>query len=294
MFVDGRYTLQAAKQVDAKAWHVEPLVDPPPESWLAKHLVAGDRLGFDPWLHTSAAAERLAGACARAGAELIAVDSNPLDSVWTERPPPPLGPVAIHGLQFSGEAEAEKLQADPARNRTPRRRSAGAVGFARGGLDLQHPRRRRVAYAAAAVLRAGAEGGPAHRVHRSPQTFQQRPRSSRTVRRCRGAGGADAKTHRAGESRRGDRARRRHRGRRAEPPDRGRRRQAGARQRSGQPAQGGQEPDRDRGHAHRAPARCGGADALPGLDRSRGADAARSPRSTPSRRWRRSAATPAR
>ena len=110
VFVDGRYTLQAAKQVDAKAWQVEPLADPPPENWLARHLVAGDRLGFDPWLHTSAAAERLAGACARAGAELIAVDSNPLNSVWTERPAPPLGPVAVHGPQFSGEAETEKLR----------------------------------------------------------------------------------------------------------------------------------------------------------------------------------------
>jgi Xaa-Pro aminopeptidase len=109
VFVDGRYTLQAAKQVDGKAWKVEPLVDPPPESWLDKHLAAGDRLGFDPWLHTSAAAERLAAACAKAGAELVAVESNPLDSVWTERPAPPLGPVAIHGVQFSGEAEAEKL-----------------------------------------------------------------------------------------------------------------------------------------------------------------------------------------
>jgi Xaa-Pro aminopeptidase len=109
VFVDGRYTLQAAKQVDGKAWSVEPLVDPPPETWLAKHLVAGDRLGFDPWLHTSAAAERLAAACAKAGAELVAVESNPLDSVWTERPAPPLGPVAVHGTQFSGEAEANKL-----------------------------------------------------------------------------------------------------------------------------------------------------------------------------------------
>jgi Xaa-Pro aminopeptidase len=110
VFIDGRYTLQAAKQVDAKAWNIEPLIDPPPESWLAKHLAAGDRLGFDPWLHTSAAAERLAAACAKAGAELVAVDSNPLDSVWTERPPPPLGPVAVHGMPFSGEAEAEKLK----------------------------------------------------------------------------------------------------------------------------------------------------------------------------------------
>src|ERR1700720_4626610 len=110
VFVDGRYTLQAAKQVDRKAWSIEPLVDPSPESWLAKHLNVGDRLGFDPWLHTSAAAERLAAACAKAGAELVAVDSNPLDSVWTERPPPPLGPVTVHGTQFSGEIEAEKLK----------------------------------------------------------------------------------------------------------------------------------------------------------------------------------------
>src|SRR5712675_3357663 len=110
VFVDGRYTLQAGKQVDPKAWRVEPLVDPPPEAWLAKHLAAGDRLGFDPWLHTSAAAERLAAACTKAGAELVAVDSNPLDAVWTERPAPPLGPVSVHGMQFSGEIEAEKLK----------------------------------------------------------------------------------------------------------------------------------------------------------------------------------------
>ena len=110
VFVDGRYTLQAGKQVDRKAWQVEPLVEPPPEHWLTRHLAKGDRLGFDPWLHTSAAAERLAAACAKAGAELIAVETNPVDAIWHERPPPPLGPVSIQGLQFSGEAEAEKLK----------------------------------------------------------------------------------------------------------------------------------------------------------------------------------------
>src|ERR1700753_4170857 len=44
LFVDGRYTLQAPKQVDGKAWTVEPLVEPPPETWLAQHLKPGDRL----------------------------------------------------------------------------------------------------------------------------------------------------------------------------------------------------------------------------------------------------------
>lgn len=109
VFVDGRYTIQAAKQVDAKAWAVESLIDPPPESWVSAHLKAGDRLGFDPWLHTFAAAERLSAACAKAGAELVAVDSNPVDAIWQDRPRPPLAPVAVHGLQHAGVTEAEKL-----------------------------------------------------------------------------------------------------------------------------------------------------------------------------------------
>ena len=185
MFVDGRYTLQAAKQVDAKAWSIEPLVDPPPENWLARHLAAGDRLGFDPWLHTSAAAERLACGLRqgrrRAGrgrqqSARFGVDRAPAAAA---RP----GHRSRHAIFRRGRGR--KAQPDPARNRPPRRRCAGAVGFARGGLDLQHPRRRRLAYAAAAVLCAGAEGRPPHHVHRSPQAFQQRPRPSRTARRCR-------------------------------------------------------------------------------------------------------------
>src|ERR1700712_5268162 len=77
VFVDGRYPLQAAKQVDTAAWEVASLIDPLPETWIAANLAAGDRLGFDPWLHTSAAAERMAKACKSAGAALVAVDGNP-------------------------------------------------------------------------------------------------------------------------------------------------------------------------------------------------------------------------
>src|SRR3984957_11904315 len=109
VFVDGRYTLQAVKQVDTKAWNIESLIDPPPETWLTRHLNAGDRLGFDPWLHTSAAAERLAAAGARGGGVWFPAESNPRDGVWPAPPAPPLGAVAVHGPQFSGEAETEKL-----------------------------------------------------------------------------------------------------------------------------------------------------------------------------------------
>jgi Xaa-Pro aminopeptidase len=52
----------------------------------------------------------LATVCAKAGAELVAVETNPLDAVWTERPALPLAPVSLHGPQFAGETETDKLK----------------------------------------------------------------------------------------------------------------------------------------------------------------------------------------
>ena len=145
VFVDGRYTLQAAKQVDGKAWAVESLIDPPPESWSRGISKAGDRLGFDPWLHTSAAAERLAAACAKAGAELVAVESNPVDAIWTERPPPPLAPVAIHGTAICRRGRGREARRDPERDRQARREAlvlsdshAVAWTFNIRGADVAH------------------------------------------------------------------------------------------------------------------------------------------------------------
>src|SRR5262249_31582921 len=52
LFVDGRYTLQAPAQIDGACFEVRHLIEQPPEKWLAARLGRGDRLGFDPWLHT--------------------------------------------------------------------------------------------------------------------------------------------------------------------------------------------------------------------------------------------------
>src|SRR5207237_4123446 len=109
VFVDGRYQLQVRDQVDTALFAVEHLVENPPDKWLEANLTTGMRLGYDPWLHTSDGAERLAKAATAAGATLVPVESNPLDAVWTDRPAPPLGPVVVHELKFAGEAAAEKL-----------------------------------------------------------------------------------------------------------------------------------------------------------------------------------------
>jgi Xaa-Pro aminopeptidase len=107
VFVDGRYTLQVAAQVDASLYELRHVTDQPPEQWLAGALKTGARLGIDPWLHTPAGVERLAAACRKAGAELVRTD-NAVDAAWTDRPAPPRAPVVPHELAFAGRDSASK------------------------------------------------------------------------------------------------------------------------------------------------------------------------------------------
>jgi Xaa-Pro aminopeptidase len=109
LFVDGRYTVQAREQIDTSLFEIVHLVETPPEQWIEQNLTSHDRLGYDPWLHTVEGAEKLAKATAAAGANLIAVDPAIVDTIWTDRPPPPLGPIALHGVRFAGEESASKL-----------------------------------------------------------------------------------------------------------------------------------------------------------------------------------------
>jgi len=109
LFVDGRYTLQAREQVDTSLFAIEHLVETPPDRWIEENLAIGDRLGYDPWLHTVEGAERLGKACATAGATLVAVEPDLIDAIWADRPAPPLGAVTLHDVRFAGEAAEDKL-----------------------------------------------------------------------------------------------------------------------------------------------------------------------------------------
>jgi Xaa-Pro aminopeptidase len=109
LFVDGRYTLQAREQTDPAVFVIEHLVERPPETWIEQNFAPGTKLGYDPWLHTIAGAEKLAKACEAAGASLVPVESNPVDTIWSDRPAPPLGPVVLHDLRFAGEEASAKL-----------------------------------------------------------------------------------------------------------------------------------------------------------------------------------------
>ena len=111
VFVDGRYTVQVRGQIDTQAFSPQPLVDHPPEAWLGERLRDGQRIGFDPWLHTPAQVERLARAAAGAGATLVPVDGNPIDAVWHDRPAAPKGAVSLHPEHLAGQDRAAKVAA---------------------------------------------------------------------------------------------------------------------------------------------------------------------------------------
>ncbi|MEO5337175.1 MAG: aminopeptidase P family protein [Magnetospirillum sp. WYHS-4] len=116
LFVDGRYTLQAAAEVDGDDWRILHLTDQPPDQWLAEVLdrdhrggPAAPRLGYDPWLHTPEQVERYKAACEKAGGRLVPLDDNPIDAIWRDQPPPPLAPVVPHPPVFAGRDAADKL-----------------------------------------------------------------------------------------------------------------------------------------------------------------------------------------
>ncbi|MBA4753315.1 MAG: aminopeptidase P family protein [Sphingobium sp.] len=111
IFVDGRYTLQVREQVDGALWQYESVPQTSIADWLKAHAPAGGRIGYDPWLHTRAWVEQASAALADKGATLVAVDTNPIDLVWPDRPAPSDARLVVHDDRYAGQSAAEKRQA---------------------------------------------------------------------------------------------------------------------------------------------------------------------------------------
>ena len=109
LFVDGRYTEQVKTEADASVFEFRHVPEEPPTEWIARHLKRDDKLGYDPRLHTPEAVARYAAACEKAGAGLVPVDANPIDAIWPDRPPAPIGAIIPHKLRFAGKSTAAKI-----------------------------------------------------------------------------------------------------------------------------------------------------------------------------------------
>ncbi len=108
LFVDGRYTLQAQAEVDSALFELRHLIDQPLHLWLGDALQSGQKLGYDPWLHTPNGVDQLRKACDKVGASLIACRDNPLDAAWIDQPDAPDAPFVAYPLHYAGKPAAEK------------------------------------------------------------------------------------------------------------------------------------------------------------------------------------------
>jgi len=108
IFVDGRYTLQVRSQVSADQWSYQSVPETSTTQWLEEHAPEGARIGYDPWLHTRDWVKKAKAALASRGAELVPVERNPIDEVWTDRPEASKAHLVVQPDQYAGKSGAEK------------------------------------------------------------------------------------------------------------------------------------------------------------------------------------------
>ncbi|KAF3454476.1 hypothetical protein FNV43_RR04923 [Rhamnella rubrinervis] len=113
LWTDGRYFLQAEKQLSS-SWILMRAGNfgvPTTSEWLNEVLAPEGRVGIDPFLFSSDAAEELKEAIAKKNHELVFLsDLNLVDEIWRElRPKPPNKPVRVHDIKFAGLDVASKL-----------------------------------------------------------------------------------------------------------------------------------------------------------------------------------------
>ncbi len=110
MFVDGRYVIQVRSQVDENLFAYKRLEDRGITTWLKENVKQGEKIGYDPRLHSPAALKAIGEAVDLAGGELISLDINPIDEAWDDRPAEPITPVTIQPENLAGESHTSKRE----------------------------------------------------------------------------------------------------------------------------------------------------------------------------------------
>lgn len=106
LFLDGRYLEQGRAQTDASQFEIADVHRSGPVAWIKEHLQAGMPIAADPWLHSINFLRHLE----RAGAQVLRIDSNPVDELWQDRPGAPSAPVRALPPGLAGETSSAKRQ----------------------------------------------------------------------------------------------------------------------------------------------------------------------------------------
>ncbi|MNQ33512.1 Aminopeptidase [compost metagenome] len=110
VFVDGRYTVQAAAEVSTAHFELQHLYDEPVERWLARTAAKGEVYGYDPLILNPVVHAQIEPTIIEQGASLRAVSPNPIDRAWSDRPDTPVKLAFPFPAARSGETSLAKRQ----------------------------------------------------------------------------------------------------------------------------------------------------------------------------------------
>lgn len=113
LWTDSRYFLQAAGQLEGSG--IELYKEMLPETpdictFLGMQLSPGDTVGIDGKMFSAKAVEEMRADLRRHGIRMRCI-ADPLERLWTARPPMPDAPAFIHEIRYAGKSVTEKVAA---------------------------------------------------------------------------------------------------------------------------------------------------------------------------------------
>uniref|UniRef100_A0A1B0CMA8 Xaa-pro aminopeptidase n=1 Tax=Lutzomyia longipalpis TaxID=7200 RepID=A0A1B0CMA8_LUTLO len=114
VWVDGRYHLQADRQVDTTYWEIMKSGlpgTPSHEEWLRDNLPSSGRVGLDPNLFSPNDYDRYSRYLSQHGHSLESVADNLVDLIWEDQPQIQFSELEVLSLTFSGQPISEKIAA---------------------------------------------------------------------------------------------------------------------------------------------------------------------------------------
>jgi Xaa-Pro aminopeptidase len=107
VFADGRYTIQAAVQVDTDAFEIRNIPNDKLIDWLNVSLPENAKFAYDPWLHTASQINSFQSV-KRPDITLIETP-NLIDEIWRDQPDAPLDIMVPHDIKYAGRTHGDKL-----------------------------------------------------------------------------------------------------------------------------------------------------------------------------------------
>ncbi|MCQ2914547.1 MAG: aminopeptidase P family protein [Alphaproteobacteria bacterium] len=109
LFVDGRYTLQAQKEVDTNLITVVQTDDGRTASWLFSAIPSGTVIGYNSWLFTPYHLKQLKKITSAAGVTLKPTPCDPIDNLWKNKPKTTNTWAVSYPLKYAGVSSTDKI-----------------------------------------------------------------------------------------------------------------------------------------------------------------------------------------